>query len=91
MKKSADALKVTKTKTVSETAVPKRTRAPRKKTATPDVAADVVVEQEVMAWTSPSDDDVARRAYEIFEARADQEGDALSDWLQAEQELKLQR
>ena len=32
-------------------------------------------------------DRIARRAYEIFEARDSSEGDELSDWLQAENEL----
>ena len=33
-------------------------------------------------------DDIARRAYEISLQRNGRPGDALSDWLQAEQELK---
>ena len=32
-------------------------------------------------------EEIQKRAYEIFLAR-DEEGDALSDWLQAEQEIK---
>ena len=37
--------------------------------------------------TPPSAEDVARRAYEIFEARGAQPGWDLDDWLQAEREL----
>ena len=32
--------------------------------------------------------DVARRAYEIFLTRSGESGDPVSDWLQAEQELR---
>ena len=34
-----------------------------------------------------SHDDIARRAYQIYLARAPHEGDALDDWFRAEQEL----
>jgi hypothetical protein len=33
-------------------------------------------------------DQIARRAYEIYEARGADEGDALADWLTAERELR---
>jgi hypothetical protein len=90
MKKSSDAPKSPKPTTSPDTAVPKRTRAPRKKTA-PVLAAEEMVEQEGITWTEPTDEDIARRAYEISQSREEYEGDALSDWLQAERELKLQR
>jgi hypothetical protein len=32
--------------------------------------------------------EIRKRAHEIFLKRGDKEGDALSDWLQAEQEIK---
>ena len=35
-----------------------------------------------------TDEQIAGRAYEIYEARAQGEGDALSDWLTAERELR---
>lgn len=35
-----------------------------------------------------TNEQIARRAYEIYEARAQGEGDALSDWLTAERELR---
>jgi len=37
--------------------------------------------------TPPSTEDVARRAYELYEARGAQPGWDLDDWLQAEREL----
>ena len=36
---------------------------------------------------SPSRDDVARRAYELFEARGAEPGHDLENWLDAEREL----
>ena len=37
------------------------------------------------------EEDVARRAFELYEARGCQDGHDLEDWLQAEQELEAQR
>jgi hypothetical protein len=37
--------------------------------------------------TSPSHDDVARRAYELFETRGGELGHDLEDWLDAERQL----
>lgn len=39
-----------------------------------------------MAGT-PSNTEIEKRAYELYEARGYEEGHALEDWLQAEQEL----
>jgi hypothetical protein len=36
----------------------------------------------------PGDDDVRRRAYELYEARGRAEGHELDDWCKAEAELK---
>ena len=36
-------------------------------------------------------EDVARRAFELYLARGGAEGDALSDWYRAEQELSAMR
>lgn len=36
-----------------------------------------------------SHEEVARRAYELFEARGGAEGGELDDWLEAERQLKL--
>ena len=37
---------------------------------------------------SPSDQEIAARAYEIFQGRGGTDGRALDDWLTAEQELR---
>jgi hypothetical protein len=42
-------------------------------------------------FVDPTDTDIARRAYQIFLARNGEPGDALADWLQAEEELKAER
>lgn len=57
---------------------PRRRRA--KSTPEPEPTNDQIQE--------PTADDVARRAYEISLERAGLPGDPLSDWLQAERELK---
>jgi hypothetical protein len=41
--------------------------------------------------TSPSHEQIARRAYEIFCARGSTQGNPEEDWFQAERELKLGR
>ena len=90
MKKSAEVTKVTRSKTTLAAAVPKRTRAPRK--ATPlVVAAEKVSPESIPDWPAPTVEAIAIRAYEIFQTRAWDEGDAVSDWFQAERELKRQR
>jgi hypothetical protein len=43
------------------------------------------------ARTGPTHEQIARRAYEIFLARAGQPGNPEQDWLQAERELRLGR
>ncbi len=43
------------------------------------------------ARNSPSHEQIARRAYEIFEARGGQQGNPEQDWFQAERELRLGR
>ncbi|PYR42493.1 MAG: hypothetical protein DMF93_05710 [Acidobacteria bacterium] len=42
----------------------------------------------VPAKTEPTPDDVARRAYELYEARGSEPGAELEDWLRAERELR---
>jgi len=42
----------------------------------------------VPAKTEPTRDDVARRAYELYEARGGEPGAELEDWLRAERELR---
>ena len=36
----------------------------------------------------PTHEDIARRAYQLFEDRGGERGDELKDWLQAERELR---
>ncbi len=40
-----------------------------------------------MPVSAPTADEIAQRAYEIFEARGGEPGHDLDDWLQAESEL----
>lgn len=39
----------------------------------------------------PTNDDVARRAYELYEARGGEHGAEVDDWLRAERELRGER
>jgi hypothetical protein len=39
----------------------------------------------------PTQEEVRRRAYELFEARGGQSGDPVADWLRAERELRRER
>jgi hypothetical protein len=43
---------------------------------------------EVSPVNSARDEEIRRRAYEIYRERGDQPGRELDDWLQAERELK---
>jgi hypothetical protein len=45
-------------------------------------------EPQVTARTEPTPDDVARRAYELYEARGSEPGADMDDWLRAERELR---
>lgn len=55
-------------------------RAPRKTTAPKMTSA-------APAPSAPTHDDIARRAYELFEARGGLHGFHMQDWLTAESEL----
>ena len=46
---------------------------------------------KIEAELTTSREDIARRAFEIYLARGGSEGDALSDWYRAEQELAAVR
>ena len=70
--------KKTLTKTLGARTVPAASTAPV--TTTPAVKA-------VPASTAPSHEQIARRAYEIYEARGQTAGHELEDWIQAEREL----
>lgn len=53
----------------------------RKRTAAPKVS------KAAKPATQPTHDDIARRAYELYEARGHQDGHHFEDWLTAEREL----
>jgi len=44
--------------------------------------------QSIRERRSPSHDDVARRAYDLFQARGAEDGRDMDDWLRAERELR---
>lgn len=56
-----------------------------------DVAAALTVERALGKYTggnpSPSRDEIARLAYQFYEARGRQDGRDVDDWLSAEQDL----
>ena len=45
----------------------------------------------VAAAITPAPEEIARRAYELYEQRGRADGNDWSDWFQAEQEMKLLR
>jgi hypothetical protein len=45
----------------------------------------------VVVQRRPTDEEIARRAYEIYLARGREDGHDVEDWIQAEQELSLGR
>lgn len=70
--------KKTLTKTSGARQVPTASTAPV--TTTPAIAA-------VPTSNAPNHEQIARRAYEIYEARGQTTGHELEDWIQAEREL----
>jgi hypothetical protein len=69
---------------------PPRTPAVRRKVATPMVEPEPSASETdaPRASSTPTIEDVHRRAYEIYLGRTGN-GDALSDWLQAEREMRM--
>ena len=51
-------------------------------------AIDSTLLNQRFASAQASEEDIARRAYELYCARGGQHGYDLADWLQAEQELR---
>ena len=47
--------------------------------------------QQKPSNNGPAREDIERRAYERYLARGGADGDALEDWLQAEQELRARQ
>lgn len=62
---------------------------PRKPTA--DGRQQPATEKNVVVQHRPTQEQIARRAYEIYLARGRDDGHDVDDWLQAEQELSLGR
>jgi len=62
----------------------------------PDMAAASLVALATLAAGSAdtprdTDDDIRLRAFEIYRSRADADGDAFTDWLTAEREIRVAR
>lgn len=67
---------------------PKAARRSSTKT-TGEIANDAAaLAQSTSPAVTYTEDDIRRRAYELYEARSGRGGDALSDWLTAEREIK---
>jgi Protein of unknown function (DUF2934) len=64
-----------------EGAVLKEQRMPKARTTTSETP------KKTRKATGPSHDDIAARAYQIYQARGYTPGDPMQDWLQAEREL----
>jgi len=47
------------------------------------------VKSQASNGSGPTEDEIRKRAYEIYQERNGGPGNALEDWLQAEAELKL--
>ena len=62
---------------------------PKRKGITEIQATSIQAETgEVSVGNSARDEEIRRRAYEIYRERGEQPGRELDDWLQAERELK---
>jgi DUF2934 family protein len=49
------------------------------------------IRSPVSTASEPAEDDIRKRAYELYLERKGEPGSALDDWLQAEADLKLRR
>jgi hypothetical protein len=58
---------------------------------TGDTRHDPLTQQNAVTQRRPTQEEIARRAYEIYLARGSEEGHDVDDWIQAEQELSLGR
>jgi hypothetical protein len=59
--------------------------------ATPEANVSRAATLEVPAENSAPDEEIRRRAHEIYLERGEEPGRELDDWLQAERECELQR
>ena len=83
--------KKTTRKTTTSGAARKKTGATtRSRNAAP---APTIIRKTIRqaALREPTDEEIARRAYELYLARGRQDGRAADDWLRAEQELRGER
>ena len=60
----------------------------RKESTEPQATSTKAETEEVSEWNSACEEEIRRRAYEIYLERGEQPGRDLDDWLQAERELK---
>jgi hypothetical protein len=74
---------VTKAEEMSMPSKPKRTES-----AEPQIASAQVDTPEASVRKLAIEEDIRRRAYEIYLGRGEQPGHDLDDWLQAERELE---
>ena len=49
------------------------------------------VDDQPPGWQAPTEQEIRRRAYELYLERERESGGALDDWLEAEAELFLER
>ncbi|HEV2173789.1 MAG TPA: DUF2934 domain-containing protein [Nitrospira sp.] len=49
------------------------------------------MQSPVLTASEPTEDEIRKRAYELYLERNGEPGSALDDWLQAEADLKLRR
>lgn len=61
---------------------------PKRKSTTKRPAAKKPKASPTPARSRPSEDEIRRRAYELFEQRGGSHGQEDDDWLQAERELR---
>jgi Protein of unknown function (DUF2934) len=66
--------------------MPRTKQATSQKKASAENGNQVQTPSTVFA-TAPAEEQVRRRAYEIYEQRGRQDGGAIEDWIRAEQEL----
>ena len=52
---------------------------------------DVLSPRKSVRTEGPTEEQIAKRAYELFQARGSEHGHEMEDWLQAERELRLGR
>ena len=75
-------------RTTTESTTPRNTPKAASALRVPKPRATKSTKAPEVPATLLSDSDIATRAYEIFKARNGEPGDPISDWLQAERELR---